>query len=188
MVTFDASMLIWLLDPGATPPTNPGSGQAVPHAKERIEYLVQTLDKEKTPIIIPTPALSEFLVHAGDAASNYIDQIKKTPAFRVVDFDQRAAAEAAVALRSAIDGGDKRDGTGAPWNKVKYDRQIVAISKVEGAKTIYSDDGDIRTYAAKVGIEVVRLADLPLPPEEAQGSLPLEQADHPEQDEPDGST
>ena len=64
----------------------------------------------------------------------------------------------------------------------------MAISKVEGAKTIYSDDGDIRTYATKVGIELIRLAELPLTSEEAQGSLPLEQAGHPERDETEGST
>jgi hypothetical protein len=48
---------------------------------------------------------------------------------------------------------------------VKYDRQIVAVAKVCGATTIYSDDKDVRTLAKTVKIEVIGLADLPLPPD-----------------------
>jgi hypothetical protein len=39
---------------------------------------------------------------------------------------------------TANEDGDERDGTQATWPDVKFDCQIVAISKVEGAKTIYS--------------------------------------------------
>ena len=38
--------------------------------------------------------------------------------------------------------GNKKDGSGEPWAKIKYDRQIVAIAKVIGASAIYSDDGE----------------------------------------------
>jgi predicted nucleic acid-binding protein len=65
----------------------------------------------------------------------------------VVPFDTRAAIELAVMTRNAIDQGDKRGGVDAPWNKVKFDRQIVAIAKVAGATTIYSDDLQLRTFA-----------------------------------------
>jgi len=56
---------------------------------------------------------------------------------------------------------------------VKYDRQIVAVAKVCGATTIYSDDKDVRTLAKTVKIDVIGLADLPLPPEKAQMDLEL---------------
>jgi hypothetical protein len=56
---------------------------------------------------------------------------------------------------------------------MKYDRQIVAVAKVCGATTIYSDDKDVRTLAKTVKIEVIGLADLPLPPEKAQMDLEL---------------
>ena len=48
---------------------------------------------------------------------------------------------------------------------MKFDRQIVAIAKVEGAERIYSNDGDIARYAKAEGLEVIRLQDLPDPPE-----------------------
>ena len=57
------------------------------------------------------------------------------------------------------------------WAKLKFDRQIVAIAKVCGATSIYSHDGGIQTVAGRVGIEVLRLHDLPLPPEMLQMDL-----------------
>ena len=58
------------------------------------------------------------------------------------------------------------------WAKSKFDRQIVAIAKVRGAATIYSHDAGIRTVARRIGIDVLRLQDLALPPEVAQLPLP----------------
>jgi hypothetical protein len=72
--------------------------------------------------------------------------------------------------RSALDQGDKRGGVEAPWNQVKFDRQIVAIAKVAGVMAIYSDDRPLRSFAGQQGLRVVGLADLPLP---QQPELPL---------------
>jgi hypothetical protein len=94
-----------------------------------------------------------------------------------VDFDQRAAVEVAAAPREALAAGDKRGGSDSPWAKIKFDRQIIAIARVEGATTIYSDDDDIVRFAKSYGIAVIRVCDLPLPPEDAQQSLPLDQAE-----------
>ena len=51
---------------------------------------------------------------------------------------------------------------------MKYDRQIVAVAKVWCHDNFYSDDKVVRTLAK---IEVIGLADLPLPPEKAQMDL-----------------
>ena len=53
---------------------------------------------------------------------------------------------------------------------MKYDRQIVAVAKVWCHDNFYSDDKVVRTLAK---IEVIGLADLPLPPEKAQMDLEL---------------
>jgi predicted nucleic acid-binding protein len=154
----------------------PGSPNGVPieHPKERIEFLVQQLDKAKTKIIIPTPALSEALVRAGAAASQeIIEQLQRFSVFSIEPFDTRAAIEVAAMTRDALSKGKKRGGSAATWAKVKYDRQIVAIAKVSGATTIYSDDKDIKALARTAKINVVGLADLPLPPQKAQLDLQL---------------
>jgi len=77
----------------------------------------------------------------------------------------------AAATRKAIDAGDKRGGSRSAWSKVKFDRQIIAIAKVERASAIYSDDIHIGQFLKNSEIDVVRVGDLPLPPENAQKQL-----------------
>ncbi len=138
------------------------------------EFLVQELERAKTKIIVPTPALSEVLVRAGPAASQQIiEQLNKHAVFRIEPFDTRAAIEVAAMTRNAIDSGNKKGNTAATWTKIKYDRQIVAIAKVCGATAIYSDDRDIRNIAKLVNIKVIGLADLPVPEEARQLGLPF---------------
>ena len=57
--------------------------------------------------------------------------------------------------RTAIAEGNKKVLSAAPWDKVKYDRQIVAIAKVAEATAIYSDDKGIRSIAKSVDIPVI---------------------------------
>jgi predicted nucleic acid-binding protein len=155
LVVFDTTFLVPLLDPQVK-----GTGEI----DARISHLVDKLDKQRAKIIIPTPALSEVLIGAGDAAPAYLEILSKHSRFRIVPFGERAAVEAAARHREAIQFGDKKEGS-LTWAKVKFDRQIVAIAKVEGAERIYSNDSDIRRLVASEDtIELVTLADLELPP------------------------
>ncbi len=171
MVAFDATTLLLLLSPNVPPPRDPTTNQPVQFAKERIDSLVAHLEKEKTKIIIPTPALSEILVRAGRAGPEYLEKISTSAAFKVVPFDIRAAVEVAAMTQQAIQQGDKRSGIEAPWAKIKYDRQIVAIAKVEQASVIYSDDDDVCKLAQAEKMKVVRISELPIPPDAAQRTL-----------------
>ena len=173
MVVFDASVLLLLLDPDARASNDPETEQPVEHAKARIEHLIATLEQQRTKVIIPTPVLSEVLVRAGVASPAYLEELNRSARFRIVPFDVRAAVELAALTREALDAGDKREGSTAPWQKVKLDRQIVAIARTEEAVAIYSDDEDLRRFARRVGLEVIRICDLPLPREDQQGSLDL---------------
>ncbi len=171
MVVIDATTILLMLRPGTPVPSGP-DGFPINHPKERIEYLVQRLNNAKVKIIIPTPALSEALVRAGAAASQQIvDHLQRYSVFSIESFDTRAALEVAAMSREALVKGKKRGASDATWAKVKYDRQIVAIAKVHGATTIYSDDGDVAVLGKHAKIEVVSLADLPLPPQKAQLDL-----------------
>ncbi len=177
MVVFDASFLSLLLNPGAKPPLDPSTQKPVERARERIENLVSLLQERACKIIVPTPALVELLVLAGEAGPEYLAELNSSACFKISDFDQRTAVEVAAAIREAIQEGDKKSGATGTWAKVKFDRQIVAIAKVQGADVIYSDDEDIVRYASRVNISVVRVADLPMPPPEQMDLLPAGPAD-----------
>lgn len=175
MIVIDATTLLLFLSEITPAPIDPQTKKEVTFAKERVDFLIKTLSDSKTKIIVPAPALSEVLVYAGKEMGNYLNIINKSGVFRVSPFEGRAAVNVALMCRIAINEGDKRGGLTAPWAKVKYDRQIVAIAQAENATAIYSDDGDIHSIAGSVGIPVIRLSECPLPPEVQQTSLPFSQ-------------
>ena len=171
MIVFDATMMLMLLRPGVNAPLDPATGKPVDNPEARISSLIRQLEKNKTKIIIPTPALSELLVTADKISSELIENIQKSSVFTIAPFDTLAAIEVAEMTRHAKVSGNKRGNAEGTWAKVKYDRQIIAIAKVNRAQTIYSDDVNLRNFAESVGIKVIGVADIPLPPEARQGNL-----------------
>lgn len=179
MVVIDATTLMLLLRPGVGTPRG-DDGTPIDKPLERLNFLVETLEKSRTKIVIPAPALSEILVRVAPIeAERLVEAINSKAIFRIEAFDVRAAIEVAAMTRNSADGGEhpERRDEAATYAKLKYDRQIVAIGIVTNATAIYSDDRGIRAVAARAGIKVIRLADLELPPEDAQMKLPLEKKD-----------
>jgi predicted nucleic acid-binding protein len=162
MVVFDATILIDLLNP-----------RTVADRNAKLEHLVSELQKSKSKILIPTPALSEFLAGAGKARDGYYQKISASSAFQVVAFDARAAMECALMIDETYTKADKQART-KTWTKAKFDWQIIAITKVSGANVIYSDDGDIARMGDRFGIKVIKTDDLPLPASARQGKLNLD--------------
>jgi hypothetical protein len=78
---------------------------------------------------------------------------------------------------------DKRAMIDAPWAKIKFDRQIVAIAKVSAATAIYTDDEKLITFATLHDIPCTRIADLPIPDSARQLGLTLPP---PKSDDEDG--
>ncbi|MGE5203954.1 MAG: type II toxin-antitoxin system VapC family toxin [Acidobacteriota bacterium] len=168
MVVIDANILLLLLRPGTPVPVG-ANGVPIERPRDRIDKFVNDIDATGSKIIIPTPALSEALVHAGAAASQQIvEYLQRYSVFRIEPFDARAAIELAAMTRGAIAKGSKKAGSIATWAKLKFDRQIVAIAKVCGATEIYSDDVDLQTTARASNINVLGLADMPLPADSPQ--------------------
>jgi len=166
MVVFDANFLIYFLDPKI----KDGVG-----SNPRIDHLVATIQKTSDRIIVPTPALSELLVKAGDAGPKYLEIVARSKYFRVAEFGERAAVEAAALTREAIANGNKRGASlDSDWAKVKFDRQIVAIGRVVGAKTVYTNDGQLAAHAKAAGLEAIASDDLPDPPVRPQLEMRLE--------------
>lgn len=176
MVVFDTSFILLVLDPRAKAPLDPKTGETVTKATERVEYLIKNLSSSREKIIIPTPVLSEVLVYAGEATEKYLETLNTQSTFRIAPFDQKAALEAAIATRDALNRGGLRVDAANPdatKTKIKFDRQIVAIAKAEGAHSVYSDDDDVHSYATRAGLKAYRTADLDTPPEDPQMKMDL---------------
>lgn len=167
VVLFDTSVLLLAIHPTALPPVDPATGAPLTHAKQRVDYLIAKLSKARAKVIVPTPTLSEVLVHAGAAANDYVAALQQNP-FQIASFGTRAAIECADSVRTY---GLKTKGSTRA--KVKFDRQIVAIAKAEGVDTIYSDDVDIYKYGKQAGITVIRSYELERDPATAQHTLNL---------------
>jgi predicted nucleic acid-binding protein len=184
MVLVDANILLLMLYPDASVRINDDSGKPIERAGERVEYLAECLSAEGEKVIIPTPVLAEALVYAGEDGPAYVAKIKKYACFEIVPFDELAAVELAQDHHRDKQKGDKRAGITAPWQRIKIDRQILAIAKVVGVDAIYCDDGPLRKLAAADGLNVCGIAELPLRPVEPQTRLNFgdEDGERPEAD------
>jgi hypothetical protein len=133
-------------------------------------FLIKTLTAEKQRVMIGTPVLAEYLVKAGADKDKRFQAITKSPVFSVASFDTMAAVECAaledkdIPKPRLVPGGETKA-------KVKFDRQIIAIALVRGAKTIYTGDDGLASRARRSGLKAIMTWEIPLPPVDAQ--LPL---------------
>jgi hypothetical protein len=166
-VGFDNTMLSILLNPTGRIPLDPATGQPVFMAKRRAEYLVESLAKSRQKIIIPTPAQAELLTAIGPDAQQYFDIIARSRLFELASFDPRCAIELAYLNRSVFASKDPKNPAEA-YQKIKIDRQIVAIFKVAGVEDIYTDDQGMIKRAILCGMNPITTAQLVLPTEARQ--------------------
>ena len=175
-VLFDTNILLLVLQPDALPPIDISTGERLKYVDERINYLIRRLSKAKTDVLIPTPVLTEVLCGAGGAKAQYIQHLQREP-FKVVPFDMRAAIDCAdlLAFQLATKPKGKAKGTPGARDKIKFDRQIVAIGKTHRVDAIYSDDEDVFKEAKRVGLKVIRSFELERDPATSQAKLDLQQ-------------
>lgn len=174
MVAFDNSIFSIAI--------HPESKGSVDRASDRVDYLLENLKRLDERIVLPAPAFSEFLVLAKHDGPLYMAKIREMSIFRIEPFDERAAIELAdIELSIRARGGKRGSVPEADWQKIKFDRQIVAIAKAHGCKRLYSDDPHIVRHGEDCDLEVIQLADLPLPPA-VQASLTLTVSDRDSED------
>uniref|UniRef100_C5CUY1 PilT protein domain protein n=1 Tax=Variovorax paradoxus (strain S110) TaxID=543728 RepID=C5CUY1_VARPS len=153
-VLIDTNALINLLDPRT--PKN---------LADRMKGLLEDIDQTNGKLIIPAQVVGEYISGAGPAGQAILKGLLKNRRIEVGDFDHVAATECALMEKVAHATGNKRAplARDAIWQKVKVDRQIVAIAKVHKVDLIVSSDGDIPKLAEAVHIRCVAVKDLPLP-------------------------
>lgn len=163
IVVVDTSALILLINPGANPPIHPITRKPVEKARERIEHFLASLTVHDV-LVIPTPVLAEALVRAGPGAPELLAAMSGQARFKIQPFDIRAAYETAAMTQEAIAKDSKRHATGEPWQKVKFDRQIIAIARVASASLILADDKSLVSFAREIGCHAKSTWELDEPP------------------------
>jgi predicted nucleic acid-binding protein len=167
IVVIDATVLIYLFDSNANAPLDTSTGLPVSECAKRVDYLITELSRSNVTLVVPTPVLAEVLIRAGSAGPKWLQVLEKNKNVRISPFDTMAAVEcsAMARQRAATTGNAARE-------KSKFDEQIVAIGRVNGATKYLSDDSDIKKLVG-TSASVEGILDLPLPPTDPQGSLGL---------------
>ena len=161
---FDANFLILLFDAKAPAPSRPGRFKIL-DAQRRIQNLVDDLAKKRVKIIIPTPALSEFMLLTPDAYTSYLTEIRKRSVFEICSFDDAACVEL-VEYSMQLGNPKRKPDRVETWAKLKYDRLILAVAKVNRVTELYTNDDGVRDLALQLGIKPIDLEHLPVPPPE----------------------
>jgi len=143
--------------------------------RARIEHLISRLDKAGARLVIPTPAIAEYLVGADLAGVEAINALSGKSTIQIASFDYKAAFDLSLIDRGALGAGDKRDGLDAPWQKIKVDRQIVAIARSNGCELIVSEDRGVYANALRIGIRTCKIEDLELPDSARQHPIPFKE-------------
>lgn len=166
-VALDANYLVaWLQPENLDVPEDPATGAPIEKLVDRIQYLMSQLEANTERIVIPTPVLAEFLVHAGPAGAPFVALLNKNRNFRLAEFGRRAAIETAEILRKELETISKAQQHSETRGKAKFDMQIVAIAKVEGVSRIFSNDQGLANRCRRQGLVPVPFHELPLPPDD----------------------
>jgi hypothetical protein len=121
------------------------------------------VEKAKSKVVFPMVAIAEFLVGAELAGVKFLNTLDRKACIHMSDFNRAAAFELAQLDRAALGSRDKKDESEEPWQKIKTDRQIVAIGKALSAELVISNDKNVRNNALRVNIVGMKLQDLELP-------------------------
>ena len=134
--------------------------------QRHVRNLVNQIEEGEGTIIIPMPVWAELLVglRVNVNPQNYknvVKEISESPYFQIVPFDKKSAELLIEATYVAHSAGDKKGGVEDGWQKVKFDRQIVAIAKAHGVEILYTNDRSQANFAKhEFGLEVKNLESL----------------------------
>lgn len=142
--------------------------------RARLEHLLETISAASGRVVIATHCLAEYLVHLGPASTDWLANLERRRSVVVAAFDRRAAFECALMDRAAIRAGDKKAGRKDAWQRIKIDRQILAIAKVNGATQLVTDDEGLKKLAKAERLIVRSVAELELPESARQQKLKWE--------------
>lgn len=133
----------------------------------RVEGLLQGMRKNREPIGIPAPVFAEFM--AGITSTEKINAVAlfSSAAFRFLPYDKKAAIETSMLTGRKV--------SGRPRQAVKVDRQIIAIAKANGARSILTNDTAMAADARCFGVMAQSIGELDIPDRLKQHRIDFEE-------------
>ncbi|TGE04643.1 type II toxin-antitoxin system VapC family toxin [Hymenobacter fodinae] len=125
------------------------------------QRFIQFLDDEKSKLLLPVPQMAELL---SCVPPDQQVEIKRffDKRFQVRPFDELAAEKCAELLYHSFNDQELieyRNEHKVPKQKIKYDCMLVAMAITNRVSKIYSDDKDLKKFAAGQ-IDVVKMPDI----------------------------
>jgi hypothetical protein len=159
LVCIDSQIFIW----GIKQQAIASQKHLIPIATNFIEWLTENDHK----ILLPNPLITEILSPVpANEHKKILDLIDKR--FIVAPFDNLASMKCAELTNIALTAPELiqyREANSVPKSKIKFDCMIVAIAITKRAACIYSEDPDLKRFAAG------QIQVLPLPNIGKQGKL-----------------
>jgi len=164
MIVVDANVLVLLLDPD-------GAMDQIERGKDRILHFIETLAQDRTEIIVPAPVIAELVAGRVERIEEIVTILTRTRGFSVQPFDTVAAIQTGELIRQVQDSIPANERLPGWKVAMKYDAMIAATARVRRAKAVCTADEGMARYLRGSGIDIILISDLPLPPEDPQGTL-----------------
>ncbi|MGF6149012.1 Uncharacterised protein [Kingella potus] len=136
----------------------------------RMKHLFECQKEQGGIFGIPAPVLSEFLIGEPSPAKRqeFLQLFgAKSRIFKILPFDMKSAAVCAIIsdrLKNLPNEESKE-----PRQKIKIDRQIIAIALSNSAQSVISHDKNLLNTAARLDLKAMSVEDIELPPEMQPG-------------------
>ena len=153
IVAIDSMTLVWGL-----------RGQGTEDQCVRAKWLLDQFTSRDIQVILPVPALSEYLTR-GDPAKHEAIIAGMEKGFLLRPLDEDAASLAAELFQ--IGNPLRQKGVALGRTVLRSDTYIIAVARIHGAARIYSNDGPLRDLANKKWADYA--VDLPDPPKDLYG-------------------
>ncbi len=118
--------------------------------------------------MIPSPALADLVAGRASRVEEIVETIRQFPVMEIQAFDTVIAIETGeriAAIQARIPEAQRLPG----WKvAMKYNAMAAATALVRSAKAVVTTDDGLERYLEGSPVYVLRIDDLPLPPEDPQ--------------------
>lgn len=144
--------------------------QSISYSKERLDYFISS---NRPQIILPTLIYCELLM-ISTVEDKFLDEYLASNAeFISAAYDVRAASIHAQIEKPLVQKNNKKAGRDENMNRLKFDRQILAIAKKFSVDYVITSDAGMVKDALRYGIQTKCVSTMDLPPDIKQPSLDL---------------